>query len=159
MKKPALIYYNKIIDKRGYFSELFKKNHFKFSFVQDNLVFNKKKNTFRGMHYQSKPFEQGKLLTVLRGSIIDYIWKLEKNSKKKVNIKKFFLSEKDNKWLWVPPDFAHGYLTCEDNTLIFYKVTKHYSYKHERIINIFKDNVNKIMNIQKSKIITSKKDS
>ena len=111
------------------------------------------------MHYQSKPFEQGKLLTVLRGSIVDYIWKLEKNSKNKVNIKKFFLSGRDNKWLWVPPDYAHGYLTCEDNTLILYKVSKYYSCKYEKTINIFKDGVYKLMKIKKSKIITSKKDS
>mgnify|MGYP003705981479 CR=1 FL=1 len=159
MKNPKIISYKKFRDKRGYFSELFKKNKLKNLFIQDNLVFNKKKNTFRGLHYQLKPFDQGKLITVLKGSIIDYVTKINKKSQKNEAIKKFFLSEKDSKWLWVPPNFAHGYLTCEDNTIILYKVTKFYSLKHERLLNIFKEGINVKMKIVKSKIIASKKDS
>ncbi len=159
MKNPKIISYKKFRDKRGYFSELFKKNKLKNSFIQDNLVFNKKRNTFRGLHYQLKPFDQGKLITVLKGSIIDYVTKINKKSQKNEAIKKFFLSEKDSKWLWVPPNFAHGYITCEDNTIILYKVTKFYSLKHERLLNIFKEGINVKMKIIKSKIIASKKDS
>ena len=97
MKNPKIISYKKFRDKRGYFSELFKKNKLKNLFIQDNLVFNKKKNTFRGLHYQLKPFDQGKLITVLKGSIIDYVTKINKKSQKNEAIKKFFLSEKDSK--------------------------------------------------------------
>lgn len=159
MKNPKIISYKKFEDKRGYFSEIFRANKLKNNFIQDNLVYNKKKNTFRGLHYQTKPFNQGKLITVLKGSIFDYVTKINKNSQKYEVIKKFFLSEKDNKWLWVPPNFAHGYLTCEDDTIILYKVTKFYSQKHERIVNIFKEGINTKMKIIKSKIIISKKDS
>jgi dTDP-4-dehydrorhamnose 3,5-epimerase len=159
MKNPKIISYKKFEDKRGYFSEIFRANKLKNNFIQDNLVYNKKKNTFRGLHYQTKPFDQGKLITVLKGSIFDYVTKINKNSQKYEVIKKFFLSEKDNKWLWVPPNFAHGYLTCEDDTIILYKVTKFYSQKHERIVNIFKEGINTKMKIIKSKIIISKKDS
>jgi len=159
MKNPKIITYKKFRDKRGYFSELFRKNKLKNSFIQDNLVFNKKKNTFRGLHYQLKPFDQGKLITVLKGSIIDYVTKINNKSQKNEAIKKFFLSERDSKWLWVPPNFAHGYLTCEDNTIILYKVTKFYSLKHERLVNIFKEGINIKMKLLKSKIIVSKKDS
>ena len=97
MKNPKIISYKKFRDKRGYFSEIFKKNKLKNLFIQDNLVFNKKKNTFRGLHYQLKPFDQGKLITVLKGSIIDYVTKINKKSQKNEAIKKFFLSEKDSK--------------------------------------------------------------
>ena len=159
MKDPKIIFYNKVKDKRGYFSEVFRKNQLQFDLVQDNLVFNKKKNTFRGLHYQSKPFDQGKLITVLRGSVIDYVCKVGKNLKKPLKIKKFSLTEKDSKWLWIPPNFAHGYLTREDNTIILYKVTKYYSAKNEKQINIFKEGLNQAMLINKSKIIVSKKDS
>lgn len=159
MKEAKIIFYNKVKDNRGYFSELFKKNKLNVNFVQENLVFNKKKHTFRGLHYQLKPYAQGKLITVLRGSIIDYVCKINKNLKQSLRIKKFLLTEKDNKWLWVPPNFAHGYLTCDDKTLVLYKVTKYYSPKHERHINIFKEQLYQKMLIDKSKVIISEKDS
>jgi dTDP-4-dehydrorhamnose 3,5-epimerase len=159
MKKPKIILYKKFKDKRGYFSEIFRKDKFKNFFIQDNLVFNKKKNTFRGLHYQIKPFDQGKLITVLQGSIVDYVVKINNGFQKYGTIKKFFLTDKDSKWLWIPPNFAHGYLTCENNTIILYKVTKLYSRAHEKQVNIFKEGMNLKMKIIKSKVIVSKKDS
>jgi dTDP-4-dehydrorhamnose 3,5-epimerase len=158
MQKPKIIFYKKIKDKRGYFSEIFKTNLFKNKFVQDNLVLNKKKNIFRGLHYQDKPYAQGKLITVLKGAIIDYACNIDINSKNYKKIKKFYLSENDNKWLWVPDNFAHGYLTKKDNTIILYKVTNYYSPKFERCVNIFKDKLYIKMGINKSTIVTSKKD-
>ena len=158
MISPKIIFYKKIIDKRGYFSEIFVNKKLKKNFVQENLVFNKKKNTFRGLHYQQKPFDQGKLITVLRGSIIDFVCEIKKKNNK-FNIKKFKLSDKDSKWLWVPSNYAHGYLTCENNTLILYKVTNHYYPKYEKKINVFDENLFSVMDLNKSKIIVSNKDA
>jgi dTDP-4-dehydrorhamnose 3,5-epimerase len=158
MQKPKIIFYKKIKDSRGYFSEIFKIKLFKNKFVQDNLVLNKKKNVFRGLHYQVKPFAQGKLITVLKGAIIDYVCNVDIDSKNYKKIKKFYLSEKDNKWLWVPANFAHGYLTKEYNTVVLYKVTNYYSPKFERNLNIFKDKFYIKLGINKSRILTSKKD-
>lgn len=158
MKKPKIFFYKKIKDKRGYFSEIYLQKILKKTFVQDNLVFNKKKNTFRGLHYQQKPYEQGKLITVIRGSIIDYICEVKKNINQYI-LKKYQLTEYDNKCLWVPSNYAHGYLTCEDNTIVLYKVTKLYNPEYEKKINIFREEIHPPLNFKKKKIIISKKDS
>jgi len=158
MKNPKIFLYKKIKDERGYFSEIYNNKILKKKFVQENLVFNKKKNTFRGLHYQEKPHAQGKLITVIRGSIIDYICKVRKNINY-YTLRKYKLTEHDSKWLWVPPNYAHGYLTCEDNTIILYKVTNAYNPNYEKKINIFREKIYPPINIKKMNIIISHKDS
>lgn len=134
----------KIEDTRGFFSETFKQDIFNsngldISFVQDNHSLSKKKNTLRGLHFQLPPFEQAKLVRVVRGSIIDVAVDLRTNSK---TFKKYFkinLSANNFKQLYIPVGFAHGFITLEDNTEVLYKTSNYYSKEHERGI-LWSDN-------------------
>jgi dTDP-4-dehydrorhamnose 3,5-epimerase len=122
-------------DTRGYFIEsynkyVFLKNGIDVEFAQDNqsLSF---KNALRGLHFQNPPYEQGKLVRVISGSVKDVVVDLRKNSP---TFRKHFsiaLSSKENKMLWIPPGFAHGFATLEDNTIFFYKCTKIYNKQSE----------------------------
>lgn len=130
---------NKYKDQRGYFTEAYNQINFdklckkKTAFVQDNISVSKS-GVIRGLHYQSKPFEQGKLVTVLRGKIFDVAVDLRKNSKFYGKYFSIILSEKNNKQLWVPEGFAHGFMSLLDDTIVNYKTSKRYSKKNERTI-------------------------
>ena len=120
-------------DRRGFFLESFNQIHFKdTTFVQDNHSCSAK-NVLRGLHYQLvKP--QGKLVRVVRGSIIDVAVDIRKSSP---TFKKWFsvkLSANCFKQLWVPPGFAHGFITLEDNTEVLYKTTEYWCREHDRSI-------------------------
>ncbi len=153
---------NKIFsDNRGFFRETYNKKLFKSigikdTFVQDNHSLSKKKGTLRGMHFQTKPFEQSKILTVKKGKIFDVVLDIRKNSKYFGMHKSFILSDKNNYQIYVSKGFAHGFLTLEENTEIDYKVSNFYSPKHEKTI-VWND---KDLNIKwnYSKVIISKKD-
>jgi dTDP-4-dehydrorhamnose 3,5-epimerase len=118
-------------DERGYFfesfnEEKFRKNGIDAHFVQDNES-KSQKGVLRGLHFQRPPFAQGKLVRVMKGSVLDVAVDLRHDSPwfgKSVSI---VLSE-SNKWMyWIPEGFAHGFLTLEDNTVFFYKCTNFYS--------------------------------
>lgn len=119
-------------DDRGFFYESF--HHRKFeeaigcsvTFVQDNHS-KSKKNVLRGLHYQLPPHDQGKLVRVAQGEIFDVAVDLRKSSA-------FFgqhvcarLSDTNRKQLWVPPGFAHGFLTLSDTAEVLYKTTDYYA--------------------------------
>ncbi len=99
-------------------------------FVESNISFNKKKGTLRGMHFQSAPYEQTKLVRCTRGSMYDVIIDLRSESltfKQWVAVE---LSEENHRTLYVPGAFAHGFQTLEDNTEIFYQVSSYYAADH-----------------------------
>lgn len=124
------------IDNRGYFMEVFKKKRNKYhylkeySFTQDNISCSKK-DVLRGLHFQAPPFEQGKLIHVLKGKVIDVVVDIRKKSKTYGKHLKIELSSQNHKQLWVPPGFAHGFITIEEDTLFSYKCTNYYSKDHE----------------------------
>ena len=117
-------------DSRGYFFESYNYNSFKEIgieniFVQDNHS-KSLKGVLRGLHLQSGESSQAKLISILKGSILDIVVDLRKDSK---TFGKYFLielNEKNKKMLFIPKDFAHGFLTLEDNTEIFYKCDNFY---------------------------------
>ena len=123
-------------DVRGYFFESFNKEKFKLAgidltFVQDNES-KSKKDVLRGMHMQAPPFEQGKLVRVMQGSVLDVAVDIRKNSPTYGQWAAIELSGK-NKWMyWIPPGFAHGFRTLEDDTIFFYKCTNVYDKDSER---------------------------
>ncbi len=123
-------------DDRGYFMEFYNEKRFNhnvlenFSFKQDNISCSKK-NVLRGLHFQAPPYEQGKLIQVLNGRVLDVIVDLRIGSKTFGKHMKIELSSDNRKQLWIPPGFAHGFLTLEDDTLFSYKCTNHYSKNHE----------------------------
>lgn len=124
-------------DDRGFFLETFNRQTLSnlginYEFVQDNLS-GSKRGALRGLHYQIE-HPQGKLVTVLRGEVFDVAVDLRRSSPyfgKYVGCK---LSEKERKFLWIPPGFAHGFLVLSEAAEFFYKVTDYYHPEAERTI-------------------------
>jgi dTDP-4-dehydrorhamnose 3,5-epimerase len=124
-------------DERGFFSETY--NHQAFAanglaetFVQDNHALSRRRGTFRGLHYQLPPRAQGKLLRAIHGSFLDIVVDIRRTSP--TFGKWLGIEISADRWnqVYVPPGFAHGYLTLEDDTAVAYKVTDVYSQPHER---------------------------
>lgn len=148
-------------DNRGCFfeshniSEL-EKIDFRETFVQDNVSVSKK-GVLRGLHYQwDNPL--GKLVQVMRGSIRDVIVDMRKGSKTYGKHAIINIRDKDRKMVWAPEGYAHGFLSLENNTVVYYKYTAYYNKEGEGAVNPFDKslNINWIMN--KSEIIQSERD-
>lgn len=110
-------------DERGYFKELVNVTNPPFKsefFVQQNISVNKK-NVFRGMHYQYKN-PQAKLVSVLKGAVIDFIVDLRLWSPNCGKVQQYFLREGDDLSVWVPQFFAHGFIALEEDTIFTYSV-------------------------------------
>ncbi len=123
-------------DERGYFMETYKFSEFKangisLEFVQDNHS-KSAKGVLRGLHYQLKPMEQGKLVRCIKGRIWDVAVDIRKGSPWYGKWVAVELSEENKFILWIPPGFAHGFVSLEDGTEVIYKVTKEYSPAHDR---------------------------
>jgi dTDP-4-dehydrorhamnose 3,5-epimerase len=120
-------------DDRGYFFESWSKKAFQdisLEFVQDNQSLSKK-GVLRGLHFQNPPFEQGKLVRVIKGAVIDVAVDIRKNS---ITYGQYFaikLSEENKKIFWIPPGFAHGFISLEDDTIFAYKCTQIYNKESE----------------------------
>jgi len=85
----------------------------------------------RGLHFQDPPFAQGKLIRVLKGSVLDVVVDIRKNSKTFGKYYAIELNEQNKLALWVPVGFAHGFKTLKNNTLFYYDCTAVYSKEHE----------------------------
>ena len=149
-------------DKRGFFLESYNKKKLndigiKKSFIQDNFSFSIKKYTFRGIHTQLRPFSQAKILRVIKGSILDYVVDLRPNSVTFGKYIKILLNDKNLSCIFIPEGFGHGFLTLSNNTLINYKVTKHYSAKHSVSISHLDKTIKLDLSIAKEKRITISK--
>jgi dTDP-4-dehydrorhamnose 3,5-epimerase len=122
-------------DKRGYFFEsynekTFKENGLDMVFVQDNES-KSDKDVLRGLHFQKPPFCQGKLIRVIKGSVMDVVVDLRKASKTYGQHYKLILTEENKLMFYIPEGFAHGFLTLEDNTIFSYKCTNFYNKESE----------------------------
>lgn len=131
-----LVVQQRFTDVRGYFTEtwserLFRREVANEAFVQDNQSVSAKKGTLRGMHFQKPPFAQGKLVRVVRGSIVDVAVDFRKGSPTYRQHVATVLDALEGAQLWVPPGFLHGFCTLEDETEVFYKVTSYYSANHD----------------------------
>ncbi len=118
-------------DNRGFFKEIYKRTDFlangiPYDYVQANVSMSRK-GVVRGLHYQLKPMEQGKLVTVLSGRIVDVAVDIRKGSPYYGKYVMVELSAENHKMIWVPPGFAHGFQALEDNTIVLYLVTKEYA--------------------------------
>jgi dTDP-4-dehydrorhamnose 3,5-epimerase len=119
-------------DDRGNFfryfcSDEYKKIFFKNAILQTNICTNKKKGILRGLHYQSKPHDETKIVTCISGEIYDVAVDLRKNSKTYMKYFGTILSEKNKNILLIPKGFAHGYITLRKNSTIAYLVDANYS--------------------------------
>ena len=86
-----------------------------------------KKNVLRGLHFQNPPYEQGKLVRVIKGSVLDVAVDIRKDSDTYGSYYSIELNDENKIIFWIPPGFAHGFLTLKDNTIFSYKCTSFYN--------------------------------
>jgi dTDP-4-dehydrorhamnose 3,5-epimerase len=124
-------------DERGVFSETYSERAFaaagiRCPFVQDNQSLSRLAGTIRGLHYQSLPSAQAKLVRVAQGSIYDVAVDIRRTSPTFGKFVAVELSAANGFQLFIPEGFAHGFCTTEDATLVLYKVSAPYSPAHDR---------------------------
>ena len=137
LKGLFIIDLEKFEDDRGFFARSWDQHEFRQhalnpKLVQCNVSFNRKKGTLRGMHYQSKPYEEDKLVRCTKGKIYDVIIDLRPTSKTYLQWLGIELSENNHKSLFIPEGFAHGFQTLDDNTEIFYQMSQYYNPKYSK---------------------------
>jgi dTDP-4-dehydrorhamnose 3,5-epimerase len=125
----------RIADHRGYFAETYVRCDFvaaeiDTNFTQDNQSRSTAKGTIRGLHFQSPPYTQTKLVRVLRGAIFDVVVDLRRSSATYGQHVAVELSEEGDEQLFVPRGFAHGFCSLRPDTEVFYKMDEVYSQKH-----------------------------
>lgn len=117
-------------DPRGYFFESYNRLKFQemgidIEFTQDNQSLSAK-GILRGLHFQKPPHAQGKLVRVIKGAVLDVAVDIRKNSPTYGQHFKIELTESNFTMFYIPPGFAHGFLTLEDQTIFSYKCTDTY---------------------------------
>lgn len=122
-------------DERGFFIEAYNAKRYEeagipSAFVQDNLSVSKK-GVLRGLHFQSPPYAQGKLVQVLRGRVFDVAVDLREGSPSFGKYVSVELSAENHRQFWIPAGFAHGFLALEDDTMFQYKCTNVYAPDHD----------------------------
>jgi dTDP-4-dehydrorhamnose 3,5-epimerase len=122
-------------DNRGYFFESYNQKTFASAgitsdFVQDNQSLSNQ-GVLRGLHFQNPPYAQGKLVRVITGAVLDVALDIRKHSPTYGQHHKVLLTADNKKMFWVPPGFAHGFLTLKDQTIFSYKCTHFYNKKSE----------------------------
>ncbi len=133
-------------DERGFFARTFCAEEFRERglyehFVQCSISHNKAKGTLRGMHFQSHPYEEVKLVACIRGGIFDVIVDLRKDSSTYLLWEGFELTPENGRMLYIPQGFAHGFLTLSDESDVYYQMSVPYhkecatgiSYQNKRV--------------------------
>jgi dTDP-4-dehydrorhamnose 3,5-epimerase len=124
-------------DKRGFFARSWCRREFEArglnpNLAQCNISFNLQKGTLRGMHFQVKPHEEAKLIRCTRGSLCDVIIDLRPDAPTFKKHLKVVLTSESKRMLYVPEGFAHGFLTLEDDTEVFYQISEFYEPESQR---------------------------
>jgi dTDP-4-dehydrorhamnose 3,5-epimerase len=137
LKGAFILEPEKLKDERGFFARSWCQREFEAHglnprLLQCSISFSENKATIRGMHYQLAPYEEAKLVRCTSGSIYDAIIDLRPKSP---TFKQYFglaLTAYNHTMLYVPEGFAHGFLTLEDNTEVFYQISEFYYPEHAR---------------------------
>lgn len=129
-----------------------------FKLEQINQGYSKKKNTLRGCHFQEKPYEQAKIISCNRGSVYSVAVDLRKKS---ITLGEWcgeYLSYSNQKIMYIPKGFAHGYVTLEDETILQYCVDKEFKREACKVLSFNDPIVNIVWPVSKEKMIISEKD-
>ncbi len=134
---PLELIPRKISDDRGYFSETFRSDLFAVragvvDFDQDNQSLSVRAGTIRGIHFQSHPAAQAKLVRCIAGKVFDVAVDLRRNSPTYGQQLSTILTPEENNQLWVPVGFGHAFCTLEPNSVIGYRVTNYYSAENDK---------------------------
>lgn len=138
------IHHKKYFDERGFFSELFRIDELKelgFERVSQQNISLSNKSVVRGLHFQIKPYEQSKIITVIAGSIFDIALDIRRDSKTYLEVFTINIDMDSDFSLLIPKGFAHGFQSLEDETIILYSVDNVYLPEFERGINIFSEGI------------------
>lgn len=124
-----------IEDTRGCFARTWCRREFEARGLETRIAqcstsFNKRKGTLRGMHYQQPPFAETKIVRCTRGAIYDVILDLRPEARTFTRHFAVVLTAENRRMLYVPPGFAHGFQTLEDDTEVFYQISEFYSAEH-----------------------------
>ncbi len=137
---PGLLIIEPVVfrDERGCFMETYNREllaslGFTEDFAQDNESVSMK-GVIRALHFQNPPLAQGKLVRVVKGAVMDVAVDIRRGSPWYGNHQKVLLTGTNNLMLWLPPGFAHGFVSLEDETIFSYKCTNPYSRELESSI-------------------------
>ena len=137
LKGAFVIEPERLEDERGFFARTWCQREFEAhsidsKWVQCNISYNKRKGTLRGMHYQVAPYEEAKLIRCTLGATYDVIIDLRPDSPTFRQHIAELLTAQNRKMLYVPKGFAHGFLTLEDDTEVFYQMSEFYHAEYAR---------------------------
>ena len=150
-------------DKRGGFRESFRLDKLeefierKIVFCQDNIA-NSKKGVIRGLHYQLEPYSQSKLVSVIKGEVLDVVVDIRKGSPTFGKHISFILNENNQQYLFIPRGYAHGYITLSDESIFHYKVDNYFNKLSEGSIAYDDPKLEINWKLPKSEFIVSEKD-
>lgn len=161
LKGAYVIIPEKLEDERGFFArvwdkKIFHKNKLNSNILQCNISFNNKKGTLRGLHYQSNPFEESKLVRCTKGKAFEVLVDLRENSETYLKWTSVEISSDNLKMVFVPEGFALGFQTLEDETTLFYQMSE--IYKPEYAKGIRYDDPNLRISWPLGVTVISKKD-
>ena len=151
-------------DMRGYFVETFRQElldkalGYEVCFVQDNESKSISRGVLRGLHYQSFPHTQAKLIRVTNGKVLDVAVDLRRSSKTFGRYVAAELSEENKKQLFIPRGFAHGFIVLSESATIAYKVDAYYAASHNEGIAYNDPDINIDWGFVESEIILSEAD-
>jgi len=133
---PRIIAPKRYIDSRGWFSETFHQRRLReigitCRFVQDNQSSSKRAGTLRGLHFQVPPAAQAKLISVVRGRILDVMVDIRRDSATFGRHVSVEVSAESGLQVYIPEGFAHGFVTLEDEVVVMYKASDFYSPAHD----------------------------
>ena len=149
-------------DNRGYFMESYNQKNINkllgnVNFVQDNES-ESSRGVLRGLHFQKPPYTQAKLVRCLKGSVLDVVLDLRKDSKTCGIFETISLTEENKKQLFIPKGFAHGFIVLSKSAIFSYKVDNYYNPDSESGVLWSDLDLNIDWKINKNEIIVSEKD-
>ena len=149
-------------DIRGYFMESYNQKNINkllgnVNFIQDNES-ESSRGVLRGLHFQKPPYTQAKLVRCLKGSVLDVVLDLRKDSKTYGIFETISLTEENKKQLFIPKGFAHGFIVLSKSAIFSYKVDNYYNPDSESGVLWSDLDLNIDWKINKNEIIVSEKD-